>query len=186
MYIGEGLVHTNSADEYQSVYKYEFATISVSMPTYSIGSSSVFQANATANNETYQHYATFSPDGYNLTQGQYTYSIPDSFNSNYVTIVFNASWTLDEASYGHSIYTSYPYSFITFGGISGIGTLTMTFTEPIVIGQPLGVMSLGVLPSVAIGGKTFFEMPANYLHWKMIDQGLNRCTAPASNCIHRD
>lgn len=159
---------------------YTFITSYVSsMPTFTVSAGSAFQSNATANNETYQHYATFAPDGYNLTQGQYTYSIPDSFNSNYVTIVFNSSWTLDEASYGHSIYTSYPYSFITFGGVSGIGTLTMTFTEPIVIGQPLGVMSLGVLPSVAIGGKTFFEMPANYLHWKMIDQGDTQTINPS-------
>ena len=41
----------------------------------------------------------------------------------------------------------------------------MTFTEPLVIGQPLGTLSLGVLPSVAVDGNAFFELPNDLLHW---------------------
>ena len=66
-----------------------------SMPTFTIGSPSVFQANASSFNTTHQHYMTFAPYEYNLSQGMYTYSIPDSFNSKYVTLYYNASWTLE-------------------------------------------------------------------------------------------
>lgn len=139
------------------------------MPTFTIGTGSVFQANATADNTTSQHYATFGPDAVNLTDGEYTYSIPDSFNSNYITIYYNPAWTIDYASYGFApgvqATSSGTMPYITFAGVSGIGTLTMTFTEPLVIGQPLGTMSLGVLPSVAVGGNAFFELPNDLLHW---------------------
>lgn len=55
--------------------------------------------------------------------------------------------------------------YLTFGGVSGIGTITFTLTEPLVIGQPLGTLSLGVLPSIALDGNAFFEMPSDLLHW---------------------
>ena len=108
-------------------------------------------------------------DAVNLTDGEYTYSIPDSFNSNYITIYYNPAWTIDYASYGFApgvqATSSGTMPYLTFAGVSGIGTLTMTFTEPLVIGQPLGTMSLGVLPSVAVGGDAFFELPNDLLHW---------------------
>jgi hypothetical protein len=140
------------------------------MPTISsITSGSVFQANATADNTTSQHYASFGADSVNLTDGEYTYSIPDSFNSNYITIYYNPAWKIDYASYGFApgvqATSSGTMPYLTFAGVSGIGTLTMTFTEPLVIGQPLGTMSLGVLPSVAVGGDAFFELPNDLLHW---------------------
>ena len=142
-----------------------------SMPTFNIGTGSVFQANATADNTTSQHYATFGADSTNLTDGEYTYSIPDSFNSNYITIYYNPAWTIDYASYGlatgvqaTSSGSTMPY--LTFAGVSGIGKLTMTFTEPLVIGEPLGTLSLGVLPSIAVDGNAFFELPNDLLNWK--------------------
>jgi len=141
----------------------------VEMPTYSIGSPSIFQANASSFNTTYQHYQSFASDGYNLTDGEYTYSIPDSFNSNYITIYYNPAWTIDYASYGFApgvqATSSGTMPYLTFAGVSGIGTITMTFTEPLVIGQPLGTMSLGVLPSIAVDGNAFFELPNDLLHW---------------------
>ena len=142
------------------------------MPTISsIGTGSVFQANATADNTTSQHYGPFGKDSTNLTDGEYTYSIPDSFNSNYITIYYNPAWTIDYASYGFatgvqatSSGSTMPY--LTFAGVSGIGKLTMTFTEPLVIGEPLGTLSLGVLPSIAVDGNAFFELPNDLLNWK--------------------
>ena len=139
------------------------------MPTYSIEGGSVFQANSTADNTTYQHYQAFGEDSTNLTEGEYTYDIPDSFNSNYITIYYNPAWKIDYASYGFSsgveATTNGYMDYLTFSGVSGIGTLTMTFTEPLVIGQPLGTMSLGVLPSIAVDGNAFFELPNDLLHW---------------------
>ena len=135
----------------------------------SIGTGLVFQANATADNTTLQHYQSFEIDTTNLTNGEYTYSIPDSFNNNYITIYYNSSWSINYASYGFSLgiqaTSSGKMPYLTFSGIKGIGTLTMTFTEPLVIGQPLGTMSLGVLPSIAIDGNGFFELPNDLLHW---------------------
>ena len=142
-----------------------------SMPTFTIGAGTVLQSNATNFNTTYQNFRAFTPYSYNLTEGRYTYAIPDSFNSNYVTIYYNPAWTIELASYGYSSgkewFSNGSYMpYITFSGITGIGTLTMTFIEPLVIGQPLGTMSLGVLPSVAVGGKGFFELPSDLLHWE--------------------
>ena len=140
----------------ETIYSYFIVQDGGSMPTFNIGTGSVFQANATADNTTSQHYASFGADSTNLTDGEYTYSIPDSFNSNYITIYYNPAWTIDYASYGFApgvqATSSGTTPYLTFAGVSGIGTLTMTFTEPLTIGQPLGTMSLGVLPSVAVGG----------------------------------
>ena len=75
------------------------------MPTFTIGSPSVFQANATSFNTTHQHYMTFAPYEYNLSEGMYTYSIPDSFDVKYITLYYNASWTLEYASYVYEVGT---------------------------------------------------------------------------------
>ena len=152
--------HAYNLEQPMKVY-YMFISRSVSsMPTFNIGTGSVFQANSTADNTTYQHYQAFGEDSTNLTEGEYTYDIPDSFNSNYITIYYNPAWTIDYASYGFSSGTEATTNgymgYLTFAGVSGIGTITMTFTEPLVIGQPLGTLSLGVLPSVAVDGNAFF------------------------------
>ena len=139
------------------------------MPTYTIGSGSVFQANSTAENTTNQHYNSFGPDSTNLTDGEYTYYIPDSFNSNYITIYYNPAWQFDYVSYGFTsgiqATASGVMPYHTFSSIAGIGTLTVTLIEPLVVGEPLGTLSLGVLPSIAIDGNGFFELPNDLLHW---------------------
>ena len=53
-------------------------------------------------------------------------------------------------SSGTEATTSGYMDYLTFAGVSGIGTITMTFTEPLVIGQPLGTLSLGVLLNNAV------------------------------------
>lgn len=140
-----------------------------SMPDFEISPPFIFEASATIYNTTRQHYATFAPYEYNLTQGMYTYVIPDSFDSNYITIFYNYSWTLEYASYhyeqGFMVTSGGDIPFITFINVAGIQQISLTFNEPIVIGQPLGTMSLGVLPSIAINGYAFFELPSDLLHW---------------------
>ena len=168
--------------------KYYLAISNVSadytMPTASISSTGqVYQSNSSNYNTTYQHYATFNPYQYNLSDGEYSYSIPDSFNSNYVTIYYNPAWTLEYASYGHSSGKEYFSNgsympFVTFSGVSGIGTITMTFIEPITIGQPLGTMSIGVKTSVAIGaGFTYYVN--NNMHWEEISKGQSSTVNPS-------
>jgi hypothetical protein len=139
------------------------------MPTTSIGSGSAFQANATIENATYQHYANFGADQYNLSQGEYTYDIPDSFNSNYVTLYYNSSWTLDYASYeytqGYNVIDGFVVPFITFSNVAGIGTISATFTEPIVVGEPLGTLTIGTSPTIAIDNQGFFNLPSGMIQW---------------------
>ena len=151
------------------LYAFVRSVPSTGMPTFSIGTGSVFQANASADNTTSQHYASFGADSVNLTDGEYTYSIPDSFNSNYITIYYNPNWQLNYASYkytpGVQATSSGTMPYLTFAGVSGIGTLTMTFIEPLVIGQPLGTMAIGTAPSIAINGVGYFNLPTGEIDW---------------------
>jgi hypothetical protein len=138
-----------------------------SMPTISIGTGTIWQSNATLYNATYQHYGTFAPDSHILTNGQYTYTVPDSFDSKYITVIYNSSWSFDYASYNNYVLGSEAgQPFLTFLDVNGIGSIQFTLTEPIVIAQPLGTLSLGVLPSIAVNGLGFFEFPAGLLHWE--------------------
>ena len=68
-----GLALSGSADAlYSAVYYYFAVTYNLqTMPTYSIEGGSVFQANSTADNTTYQHYQAFGEDSTNLTEGEY-------------------------------------------------------------------------------------------------------------------
>jgi hypothetical protein len=129
------------------------------MPTFSVSTPSVFQANATVANITYQNYRVYTADGFNLSDGEYTYSIPDSFNVNYITVIFNASWTFDYASYVNVVYTNPVQSFITFSDISGIGSITMTFTEPVSIANPVGSLGVVYRPTQAILGVAGTNLP---------------------------
>ena len=122
-------------------------------------------ADATVNNTGYQHYNSWQPTADNLSAAQFTYVVPDQFNLNYLTVILNASWVFDYASYSPYTQESSPYNAVTFQNVSSIGTVTFTVTEPLSVGQPLGTVSLGVSPSVALGGYAFFELPAGYLHW---------------------
>ena len=63
-----------------------------SMPTYSIGTPTPYLSNGTE--ITHQHSIAVNPYRYNPTQEYYTYDIPDSFNYNYITVIYNSSWQL--------------------------------------------------------------------------------------------
>ena len=93
MQIGVGLDQTTGDYEFQSIYQYEFAISYVaSMPTFSIGTGSVFQANATTT-------STFSGSpgqDYNSTYQYFTYDIPLAPGTNYATVIYNASWEIYE------------------------------------------------------------------------------------------
>ena len=108
-------------------YSYIYASLSPPvMPSFSIGSGEVLQANATTT-------STFSgtPIGnYNATYVYDAYNIPVTPSANYVTVIFNSSWKLS------NIYPStfLPYqnnsNFVTIEDVSGFNSVQVTFIEP--------------------------------------------------------
>jgi len=164
IYLTYGLVNTVPFNVEQTLLGYEYLRANVAMPTVSIGSASPLVSNSSQIG--YQHYATFSNDPTNLSAGQYSYSIPDSFSYNYVTVWYPLTWTFDYSSWTDYVSgTTSQGNFLTFFAVSGIGKITLTFNEPIVIGQPLGTLSIGAEPTVALDGNGFFDIPNGMIHW---------------------
>ena len=64
-----------------------------SMPTYTIGSGSVFQADGTTTSE----FSGSPGQDYNSTYQYFTYDIPLAPGTNYATVIYNASWEITNA-----------------------------------------------------------------------------------------
>jgi hypothetical protein len=100
---------------------------------YDIGSGSAFLANGTQ--FTHDPYSTVAGYAQNPLDEIYTYNVYDSFNSNYITLLANASWQF----YGSSGYSKWNPGIhaLTFYNVSGIGEVSASFIEPSQeIGQP--------------------------------------------------
>ena len=94
------------------------------MPTYSIGTSSIFQANATTS-------STFSGASglqYNSTYQYFTYDIPLAPSTNYVTVIWNSTWLLSNAY--PSTFLPVSGNFITFEDLQGFGSIEVQLIEP--------------------------------------------------------
>jgi len=103
------------------------------MPTYSIGSAQPFLSNGTE--ITHQPYSIANPYAYNPTQEYYTYDIQDSFNYNYITVIYNSSWQLVYPSITANTTGTLPASigggsYMQFNDISGVITIAITFLQP--------------------------------------------------------
>lgn len=111
-------------------------------------------------------FSSYSDYGANPSYGEYVYQIPDSFNSNNLTIYYNTSWSFVTSSYGN--YQTYggaePHLYLF--DTAGVGEVYLTFLEPVTIAQPLGSMSIGVFPSIAVNGIGFSEWASTHLHWE--------------------
>jgi hypothetical protein len=97
-----------------------------SMPTFTIGTGSVFQANATQFTKAfYQTTSSYQP---NPLQQIYEYNIYDSFNANYITLLSNSSWQF----YSDSGYAQYDSALnaLTFDNVSGVGFVQAAYIEP--------------------------------------------------------
>ena len=97
------------------------------MPTISsIGTGSVFQANATTT-------STFSgaPTGnYNATYVYDTYNVPIAPSTNYVTVVFNSSWMLSNIYPSTYLPLQNNSNFITIEDVNGFTSVQVTLIEP--------------------------------------------------------
>ena len=94
------------------------------MPTFSIGTPSVYQANATTS-------STFSGapgQQYNSTYQYFTYDIPLAPSTNYVSVIWNSSWQLSNAY--PATYLPVSGNFITFEDLSGFGSIEVQLIEP--------------------------------------------------------
>jgi hypothetical protein len=95
------------------------------MPTYTIGTGSVFQANATTT-------STFSgaPTGnYNATYVYDTYNIPIAPSTNYVTVIFNSTWRLSNI-YPSTYLPLQNSNFVTIEDVTGFTSVQVTLIEP--------------------------------------------------------
>ena len=129
---------------------------------------------ADSTNLLYWGYNTFRNEQSSTTEGQYQYDIPDSFNYNYMTVFYPKGWTFVSSSWTTYILGSlYGGNYITFTSITGIGTIGITLEEPITIAQPLGTMSIGVAPSIAINGEGGFNLPTGEIEWFANGQPVN-------------
>ena len=105
---------------------YIFTVPKMTMPTFTIGTGSVFQANATTT-------STFpgTPAGnYNSTYENMIYDIPIAPNTNYVTILYNSTWTVSNiypSTYLPLINNS---DFVTMEDVSGFSSVQIELIEP--------------------------------------------------------
>jgi hypothetical protein len=119
--------------------------LTIQMPTTSIGAGSVFQANSSLLN----YPSAGNTEPYNATYERVIYTIPDSFNYNYMTLYYNASWSFlyADPSYG----TDFPqYHAYTFANISGVGTIEITMLQPIVQKAQPGSVSVSQTRGLSI------------------------------------
>ena len=97
-----------------------------SMPTFTIGTESVYQANATTTSS-----FSGSPTGsYNSTYVYDTYNIPIAPSTGYVSVVYNSTWTVSNI-YPSTYLPLIPGSdFLTVEDVTGFGSIQVTFIEP--------------------------------------------------------
>ncbi len=97
-----------------------------SMPTYTIGSPSVFQANATTSS-TFSGQTTGS---YNSTFNYQTYNIPIAPSTNYVTVLYNTSWIPSNIYPSTYLPIQNGTHYITIEDVKGFGSVQVTLIEP--------------------------------------------------------
>ena len=115
------------------------------MPTYTIGSGSVFLANSSLLN----YPSAGNTEPYNSTYERVLYTIPDAFNYNYMTLYYNDTWTFLYAD--PSYETVYPqYHAITFSGISGVSSVEVTMLQPIIKKVEPGAVSVSQIKGFSI------------------------------------
>nr|ACD75431.1 AMDV4_2 [uncultured virus] len=132
-----------------------------SMPSVSIGTGSVFMANSTQFTKTF--YSSVSNYAPNPLKQLYTYDIYDSFNSNYITLLSNASWTFEGDS-GYSLAFNNVLDELTFNAVSGVGQVQATYLEP---SQQIGQPSFIQLSLTANGQAIYqgFSINVEYHTW---------------------
>ena len=109
---------------------YTFFNASVIMPTFTIGSPSVFQANANPQSISAQVTA---PVGYggNATYQLYSYDIPVGPNMHYLTVLYASTDYFSDQGTTPATYLLFPqYHFITFFNISGFTQIYVSLLEP--------------------------------------------------------
>ena len=122
-----------SPDYIETFYiTYFFSLPYYAMPSISIGSAQPFLSNGTE--ITHQPHGIVNPYVYNPTQEYYTYDIQDSFNYNYITVIYNSSWQLVYPSITANTTGTLPASigggsYMQFNDISGVITIAITFLE---------------------------------------------------------
>ena len=97
-----------------------------SMPTFTIGTGSVFQANATTTSS-----LTGNPgQQYNSTFQYFSFQIPLAPGTNYTTVIWNSTWTLSNAYPSTFLPISSGQNYITFEDLSGFSFIQVQLIEP--------------------------------------------------------
>ena len=110
-----------------AAYKYIYTSLSpATMPSYSVGSGQIFQANAT----TTSTLSGTPGQMYNSTYQYYTYQITLEPNTAFATLIWNRSWTLSNAYPSTFLAISSKNNFITFEDLSGFSSIQIQLIEP--------------------------------------------------------
>jgi hypothetical protein len=110
-----------------AAYKYIYTSLSpATMPSYSIGSGQIFEANAT----TTSTLSGTPGQMYNSTYQYYTYQITLEPNTSFATLIWNKSWTLSNAYPSTFLAISSKNNFITFEDLSGFSSIQIQLIEP--------------------------------------------------------
>ena len=106
--------------------KYLFVVPPLAMPSFTIGTGSVFQANATTSST----FTGMTSGNYNATYTYQTYDIPLAPSTDYVTVIYNDSWT--PANVFPSTYLPIIPSqdFVTLEDTTGFASVQVAFIEP--------------------------------------------------------
>jgi hypothetical protein len=123
-------------------FRYMFvASETGSMPTSAIGSGNVFMANASSSHVSSE---TGTPVGYggNATYQLYSYTIPVSPSSDYLTVIYNSTSYFDPRSVTPGTYYVYPQLHaVTFFNLSGYTSVSLSLDEiSPEIGQPVSLV----------------------------------------------
>ncbi|WP_342813159.1 hypothetical protein, partial [Metallosphaera sp.] len=119
----------NATKTYSTIYIPYVAVTSPltdnTMPTYSIGSPSVFQAAGTTSSS----FSGISGQAYNSTWNYFSYNIPVAPSASYVTIIYNSSW-LPFNVFPSSYVLFKNDNLITIENVTGYSSVQVSFIEP--------------------------------------------------------
>ncbi|MEM3859313.1 MAG: hypothetical protein QW478_07885, partial [Candidatus Micrarchaeaceae archaeon] len=125
-YVGISATSGNmTANPINVMWFYMRAYLPNGMPTYSIGSPSVFQAAGTTSSS----FSGISGQAYNSTWNYFSYNIPVAPSASYVTIIYNSSW-LPFNVFPSSYVLFKNDNLITIENVTGYSSVQVSFIEP--------------------------------------------------------
>ena len=107
-------------------------TVPSTMPTFSFSKGTLWMANIVPQNISGMSGVNGEQGVYNNTWNTYSYPIAVAPNANYITVLYNSTWTFLNSETNPGTYialTNSTYDFVTFYDVHGYSYITPTFIE---------------------------------------------------------